>query len=725
MARGKQVAYLFDEAGADSVTARGGKGFGLRELADLGVPVPPGFTVTTSVARAFAQHGRVPKRLELQLRRQIHAIEKRTGKTFGRGSDPLLLSVRSGAAVSMPGMMDTVLNLGINSEVASALASKYGHHFADDCSRRFQSMFRSVVLGGDPAECNIPEDPWQQLRMAIAAVLRSWNSPRACLYRRANRIDNALGTAVNVQSMVFGNLDARSGSGVVFSRNVSTGANELYGEFLVEAQGDDIVSGSRTPLSLEAIKSWNDCIYTELAGYVRLLESMRNDVVDVEFTIESGKLFVLQVRNAKRTPEAAATIATHFVWEKRWSKEEALRRVSADELDALREGSLSAEIIADLKTKGRVLSCGIPAAPGVASGYVAFSSEEAVVMAKSGEPVILYRPDTCPDDLEGMLAADAIVTQTGGTTSHAAVVARALGKPAIVGCGSLEVEMDAVVTVDGRSGTVVFGEVDGVGKLDKKEVNLFKKWAKFDDANFALPKLQFSLVDEKISVNHLVNDFYLADAMAKAAERTDLERRAAQLKARVHRAIGERVLMYLVVAVASEAQYIFDFNRSTLQRECRDEVEILLREYHADAFSFSSALNVGAIARMRDMPHDRQAEFLRLVKSVFEVWGHVGYGGYGGERWAAIAGVAENFLCGSINATVFTDHAFDLQHNTGSVFGKHKMLSCKSLLLEDQLDLKKRESSVNVLYARLRVLCPRFSDEVRSVYQRGASLGVW
>lgn len=724
MARGKQVAYLFDEAGANSVTARGGKGFGLSELVDLGVPVPPGFTVTTSVARAFAQHGRLPKRLEQQLERQLKVLESRTGKKFGRGSDsidPLLLSVRSGAAVSMPGMMDTILNLGMNDEVVSTLANKYGHRFSDDCFQRFQSMFNSVVAGG----AGNPDDPWLQLEMALIAVLNSWNSRRALTFRKEHGISNGLGTAVNVQSMVFGNLDDRSGTGVAFSRNVATGADQIYGEFLINAQGEDIVAGTATPLPLSELEVWNADVFNQLSGIVRKLEEKRNDVVEVEFTVESGQLYVLQVRNAMRTPEAAATIATHFVWEKRWSKHEALSRVSADQLDALSETTIPQDVLERMDARGRILARGMPASPGVAFGTIAFTSEEAVMLAKTGEPVVLYRPDTSPDDLEGMLAADAIVTQTGGTTSHAAVVARALGKPAVVGCVNLDVEMDSVVTVDGRSGAIVSGELAQFGSIDKKEVNLFKRWAKFADASFKLPKLHFSMVSEKVSVNHLVNDFYLADAMAKASVGTELERRAADLKARVHRIVAERLAMYLVVAVASEAQYIFDINRSSLQRECHYEVETLKSVYNADAFSFSATDSMGAIARLKHLPHDQHVSFLRLVKTVFEVWGHVGYGGYGGEKWAAIAGAAENFLCGKINSTVFADHAFDLQHNTGSVFGKHKMLSWKHLLLEDQLDLKKQECDVSRLYSKLRALCPRYSDEVRSLYQRGVSLAIW
>lgn len=767
MARGKQIAFLFDEQGAASVTARGGKGFGLSELSRLGVPVPAGFTVTTSVARAFAQHGRVPGRLEHQLRRDIAVLEKRTGKQFGSATNPLLVSVRSGAAVSMPGMMDTILNLGLNQAIVEGLAVKYGTRFAYDCYRRFLSMFAEVVLGmpsskfedvlqkarkaeGVDSDCrlsgdalvslcgsfrdiisaqpgaSVPDDPWEQLQMSIDAVLHSWNNPRAVAYRRAQKIDNELGTAVNIQSMVYGNLNEHSGTGVVFSRNVATGDNELYGEYLVNAQGEDIVSGARTPLPIAGMSAWNGAVFNQLVEIVNRLELQRNDVVEIEFTVEAGVLFVLQVRNAKRTPEAAATIAAHFVWEKRWTKQEALERVEDVHLSALGDESLSAETLQQMAMRGRILAQGTPASPGVAVGTVVFSSEEAVLCARAGESVILVRPDTSPDDLEGMLAAEAIVTQTGGTTSHAAVVARSLGKPAIVGCADLCVDMETVVTVDGRSGVVVDGEVAQTGKFDKKEINLFTKWAKQLDASVKLPKLRFDMISRKVSVHQLLNDFYLVEAISKASSATKLERRSADVKARLHKEVADLLVTYLVIAVASEAQYIFDINRRTLHRECEHEIGRLREEFDADDFHQTRVDSVGAIARLKSLPHEKHVEFLQLAGSVFEVWGDVGYGGYGGLKWADIARAAENYLSGKINATVFADHAFDLQHNTGSVFGKHSMLTMRDRnLVTEQLEVKKAESDVSELYAKLMKLSTLLTDDVRSLYHRGGSLGLW
>jgi len=714
MGRSKQVAYLFEDKGAATVTARGGKGFGLCELTRLEIPVPPGFTITTSVARAFAQHGRVPNRLGLQLRREMRRLEQATGKQFGSGVNPLLVSVRSGAAVSMPGMMDTILNLGLNDEIADGLAARHGSRFADQCYRRFLSMF------GEVAKRNAPEDPWMQLELAVTAVLESWNTPRAVAYRNASGISNGLGTAVNIQSMVYGNLDDQSGTGVVFSRNVSTGENRLFGEFLVNAQGEDIVDGSRTPRPIEEMKAWNNAAYIELQEIAKRLEAHRNDVVDIEFTVESGNVYILQVRRAKRTPEAAATIATHFVWEKRWTKSEALSRVSANQLKALSEVGFSEEVLARADEEGKVLASGLAASAGVAVGRIVLTSQAAVAAAKRGEKVILARPETSPDDLSGMLAASAIITKTGGSTSHAAVVARSLGKPAVVGCRILNVREGDMVSVDGRAGLIIEGELTKTGVLDKKEVNIFLRWVEAANTNDQ-PKLRFETLAQRVSASQLINDFYLADAMEKASSATMLEGEAVKLKTNVHRDVADRMAMYLLAAVITEAGHCFsEVNLKKLRPECSKQLDLLRNEYDSHRRR--------SIQRLKEMPHEKHIRFLHLVATVFEAkaWGIVGTGGIGGKKWAIIARAAEGYLKGSVNATVFADHAFDLEHNGGSVFGKHPMIGRNtSAKMYAQLETKKLTSSVSGLYRRLTELDSQMSPEVTSLFRKGVEMGIW
>ncbi len=756
MGRSKQISYLFEDKGAATVTARGGKGFGLNEQTLLGIRTPSGFTITTAVARAFAQHGCVPMRLDGQVRRDLQRIEKKVGKTFGSPENALLVSVRSGAAVSMPGMMDTVLNLGINKEITRGIAEQHGARFAYDCYRRFLSTFGNVVMGVERAKfaetldnqkrlnrveldsmlsvdalralcwrygkiietetgSTVPEDPSEQLALAIQAVLRSWNNPRAVAYRQEMGIKNGLGTAVNVQSMVYGNLDDNSGTGVVFSRNVATGDSHLFGEFLVNAQGEDIVDGSRTPLPIESMREWDGAVYEELCDITRMLEVHRNDVVDIEFTVESGRLYILQVRNAKRTPEAAATIATHFVWEKRWTKEEALANVSANQLKALTEASFSDQVIAEARAKKLVLSTGVSASPGAAIGRVVFTSDQAVAAAKLGEKVILVRPDTSPDDLNGMLSAAAVVTYTGGSTSHAAVVARSLGKPAIVGCNELSVAEGELISVDGRSGLVFKGELERKGGLDKKEVNLLRRWAVAASCS-AKPELNFEHMSTAYSVSLLVNDFYLADAMAKASEGTILHKQAEQLRKRIHQQTAERIVTYLAVAVASEVPYAYGSHmRKRLYNQCAADMDALKNEFRAER---------GIADPLRGMSHSMHIRYLQLAAKVFEAPAWATYAHFGGKKWAAIARAAETFLSGQVNATVFADHAFDLEHNGGSVFGKSPMLT-RSSVLRMQLNEKKRAVSVSSLFHMLYSLFPEVSDEVESLYRTGVEMKLW
>ena len=504
--------YLFEEGSGDNKSLLGGKGAGLCEMTRAGLPVPPGLIVTTEACNAFYDNDKnFPEGMWEQVKEGLKAIEAKVGKRFGDAKNPLLVSVRSGAAFSMPGMMDTVLNLGLNEETVQGLAEQTGDlRFALDAYRRFASLFGEIVMGvahekfervldrfkaqtsgGRDTDLNsedlrhiitaqkqiivgeqqaIPEDPYEQLRVAIAAVFNSWMGRRAIDYRRVNRIPDSLGTAVNVQAMVFGNMGAGSGTGVAFTRNPSTGEKKLYGEYLLNAQGEDVVAGTRTPNPISELKKELPAVYKEFASITTLLEQHYHDMQDCEFTIERGKLWMLQTRTAKRTGAAAVRIATEMVYEKLIDRATAIRRVTPDQLDQLLHPTV------DPKADATVLATGLPASPGAAQGQVVFSPDEAEELAREGAQVVLVRQETSPDDYHGMVAAQAIVTARGGMTSHAAVVARGMGKTCVCGASALNIDysqqqfsVDGTVvtkgewiTVDGSTGRVFLGQVPTV-----------------------------------------------------------------------------------------------------------------------------------------------------------------------------------------------------------------------------------------------------------------------
>ncbi len=503
-----QYTFLFGQARGLDRTLLGGKGFALAEMTALGFPVPPGLTVTTEACRVYLETGAVPEGLWDEVREGIAALEQATGKRFGGPGMPLLVSVRSGAPVSMPGMMDTILNLGLTREGVAALSeASQSPRFAWDSYRRLIQMYGEVVLG-IPAQrftsildaekarlgierdvdfsaadlerlaerfrlaieesgASFPEDPWAQLQGAILAVFKSWNNPRAQAYRRHYRIPDHLGTAVNVQAMVFGNLGDDSGTGVAFTRNPATGERRLYGEYLRNAQGEDVVAGVRTPESLEALREENPSLYAELEAVAEKLERHFGDMQDFEFTVERGKLYLLQTRNGKRTPEAAVRIAVEMVEEGLIDERQALLRVDADTLPALLRARID-------RTDGRApVASGLPASPGAAVGRAVLSPQAAQEWTGRGYDVILVRTETSPEDVTGMFISKGILTARGGMTSHAAVVARGMGVPAVVGVQSLRIEASAkrfflgefelregdVISIDGSSGQVYVGEV--------------------------------------------------------------------------------------------------------------------------------------------------------------------------------------------------------------------------------------------------------------------------
>ena len=491
----------------------GGKGANLAEMARIGIPVPPGFTITTEVCRYYyANGGRYPEGMEEEVKAGIAFLEEQTGRRFGDPENPLLVSVRSGAPVSMPGMMDTILNLGLNDRSVEAIAGKIDPRFAYDSYRRLIAMYGNVVLGfkderGDPFDRlmqgfkrekgaatdldlsaedlkelvdrfkayykergqEFPQDPWEQLWGAIGAVFRSWNNERAIAYRRLNRIPDDMGTAVNVQAMVFGNLNARSGTGVAFTRDPATGENVLYGEYLLAAQGEDVVAGIRTPKPIAELEKDMPEVYKQLLEVREKLERHYRDMQDLEFTIEDGKLYLLQTRTGKRTGFAAVRIAVEMEREGLITKEEAILRIDpAEQVYQLLQPIFDPEE----KRKAKVIAKGLAAGPGAATGRIVFFPDDAVELSKK-EPVILVREETSPEDVEGMFAAAGILTARGGLTSHAAVVARQVGKVAVVGCEELEIDYDNRtitargvtlkegdwISIDGFTGEVLEGRV--------------------------------------------------------------------------------------------------------------------------------------------------------------------------------------------------------------------------------------------------------------------------
>jgi pyruvate,orthophosphate dikinase len=517
-----KYVYRFNEGNKTMRELLGGKGANLAEMTSIGLPVPPGFTITTEVCNFYSAHGDYPAGVDAQLEDALKALEADTGKTFGDASDPLLLSVRSGARASMPGMMDTILNLGLNdTTVEGVIASTGNARFAYDCYRRFVSMYGDVVLGckpesdeeGDVFEERLeamkkakgvtydteltaddlkeltagfkaavkertgkefPDDPRAQLWGAISAVFGSWGNDRAVAYRRLYDIPDDWGTAVNVQTMVYGNTGEESGTGVGFTRNPASGENMFYGEFLVNAQGEDVVAGVRTPRPVSELKElWPD-VYDELMDIQRTLEREMRDMQDFEFTIEKGRLFMLQTRNGKRTGLAAIRIAVDMADEGLIGHEEALMRIEPEQLNQLLRPIFDPDMKLKAVDEGRVKAKGLPAGPGAATGRVVFNAQDAVAWAAKGEKVLLVRDFTSPDDIRGMDAAQGILTAQGGMTSHAALVARQMGKVCIVGCGALDIDMkahtfkvdDAVVSegdwisIDGFTGEVILGALE-------------------------------------------------------------------------------------------------------------------------------------------------------------------------------------------------------------------------------------------------------------------------
>lgn len=524
----KKFVYMFNEGNSGMKELLGGKGANLAEMTAIGLPVPFGFTISTESCNAYYDAGKkVSSEIEAQIFACLQMLEEKTGKILGDPVNPLLVSVRSGAVFSMPGMMDTILNLGMNDETVKGLASLTNNpRFAYDSYRRFIQMFSDVVLDVDTfffeqlleeyrlehgysqdpelsaedwqtviagykrivkerTRKEFPQNPREQLLLSIKAVFDSWNNQRAIVYRRLNKIPDHLGTAVNIQSMVFGNMGNDSGTGVAFTRNPSTGEHTLYGEYLINAQGEDVVAGIRTPQPILTLEKEMPDVFKQFSETCQLLENHYKDMQDIEFTVERGKLFILQTRTGKRTAQAAIRIAVEMVEEGVIDKNTALLRVDPDQLNQLLHRRI------DESATRKILTKGLPASPGAASGQVVFDADEAEILGNEGKKVILIRPETTPDDIHGIIAAQAVVTSRGGMTSHAAVVARGMGKACICGCESLKIDLKAkqlsigdtviregeVLTIDGATGEVMIGEIPMIEPQLSEEFRLLLQWA--------------------------------------------------------------------------------------------------------------------------------------------------------------------------------------------------------------------------------------------------------
>jgi pyruvate,orthophosphate dikinase len=523
----KQVVP-FQEGDASMIALLGGKGANLAEMTRVGLPVPPGFTITTEACLAFFEKGNRLSDAHLeQIEESLNQLEKQKNQTFGDADNPLLVSVRSGSVSSMPGMMDTILNLGLNDKTVQGLAALTNNEkFAYDCYRRLLQMFGSVVLGMESSHFEsllhrlkekkgvhqdqevtadgwkelieaykacilsktgrpFPQNVYEQLKLAIEAVFKSWNNVRAQVYRKMNRIPDDQGTAVNVQSMVFGNMGGNCGTGVVFTRNPSTGENTFFGEYLIHAQGEDVVAGIRTPLAIAALQKEMPAIYEQLLNASKQLEKHYKDMQDIEFTVENNKLYLLQTRNGKRNAQAALKIAVDLVHEGVLTKQDAVSRIEVLHLDQLLHRGI------DEASIGEVLALGLPASPGAAVGQLVFDADTAEEWVRTGRSVILARTETTPEDIHGVIAAEGVLTSRGGMTSHAAVVARGMGKPCVCGCDEIRIvpeekrmfaqnrllEEGEWITLDGATGRVITGAMPLLEARMTDELLVILKWA--------------------------------------------------------------------------------------------------------------------------------------------------------------------------------------------------------------------------------------------------------
>ncbi|HJP81741.1 MAG TPA: PEP/pyruvate-binding domain-containing protein [Candidatus Saccharimonadales bacterium] len=689
---------------------RGGKGMSLAEMTALGLRIPPGFTIATGVSRAYRQHGRLPGRVLTQVERELRKLESATGRRLGGDRDPLLLSVRSGAEVSMPGMMDTLLNVGLNTEAYIAL-TEGDERFADELDRRLSTQWKALIGG------SVPEDPFQQIMQSIEAVLRSWESERARSYRERNGISHEMGTAVTVQQMVFGNMDQRSCTGVVFSADPSSGDETLCGEFLVQAQGEDVVSGANLTRPIIELRRWDEGVMTELQAVLAKLESHFQHPVDVEFTVESGVLYVLQARAVKFSPTARIVRAVRSVEattparRRAAAKAEVLLTVPPSLVDKALQPKVA-------ETTVPPLSYGLSVSGGAVTGIVVRDTEEAERLAAAGESVILVRPTTSPEDVPAMQVSAAIVTESGGPVCHAAIIARELAIPAVVGVSYISrLASGRTVTVDGASGCVYPGTLPLVVPPPSREVRLMRTWLQ----GTYEPRVGTEWVSARKEASALLADFYLTELMMRLSRSSSLEIKATTLRNETHRKVAEGVAMYLLLATAAESRHVWAMAQSVTVKE-----RALCVDRH---FGTVKAHGLGGDGRKHVM--DRVWSFARyqVSSALARVVGHVAFlfeyarwhDSYGGAPWWKITECLLGFLEGRLSPTKFVDQTFDLRHHGGALFDKHPMIR-ESYDLRGLLDLKRDSVSIETFYVAVRQYASR---EVRGMYQAGVKADLW
>ena len=699
----------------------GGKGHGIARLMALGLPTPPAIVISTTLARSMADTGKLPERFLPQLWREMKALEVRTGKGFGDPANPLLVSVRSGAMVSMPGMMDTILNVGLTTKVAERFAQSYGEEFVTDCRRHLWDALDVRLL------CS----PVEQLTSAINLVLQSWNSSRAKAYRREHRIADNLGTAITIQQMVFGNRTGvgESGTGVAMSHNPDTAEPVLFGNYLRQAQGHDLVSGEITPEAISTLEEREPELMAELKRALEVLQREVSGPVEVEFTIENGVLYLLQFRREKLSPEATIV---HLVQEKhagRMNRDEVMAAVPESVLATVASGAVLA---VDPRTmpEAKLLGTGTGVTMSAATGYFATDAASAKLWQSRGKRYILVREYTTPDDFELMLGSSGIITLEGGSTCHAAVVARHQGIPAVIGIGQAAYDLlmtesrkdfgvlNYCVTIDPARGDIWSGKLPLIATTHRKEVELFLRWKSMNR-----PVISPDLCCKAFPTNQALNDFYLGEAMLVECTDEALSAKIRTLHTELTKTTAAVFSTYLPLAVASEVTYANHAGHAVRDGGLFVELQKRFALEHRDQWRGFEAPEI--VSQLMQCSRGEVAEFFATCETIFSASGWTGT--VGGHAWAMIAAVGKQYWQGDIPAAIFVDRVFNLQHNTGPVFNKHRMVcdSYDSHELQYQLDLKRKQMTVQRKFEGLRRICRRFNQQLLDLYEEGQRKGVW
>ena len=730
---GAPVILTFaDPQSTDSAILRGAKGRSLALMQQKGMPVPPGFTLTTATARYFMDpEGEIPPGVTAALQQAMAELERETGYHFGDPLRPLLVSARSGAAASMPGMMDTILNIGLTEATYPGLVAFGGAPFAQDCRNRLQTMYADIV------GTTLPQDPWEQLLAAIRSVYHSWNNPRARDFRDWSGLDHSVGTAVTIQSMVYGNRGESSGTGVCRSCDVNSGDRSLCGEYLPNAQGEDVVSGTHTPLQLSNLKDSFPFSFHRLEKYAYALEELYGAPVEIEFTVEEGTLYLLQSRKAVLSPTAAAVRAVRLVSQGALSPDAAVSSLSQSQIEHLLRASRFDSARLEAAKMNDLLGSGLSASNGVAVGRVAFSSASAIEMAQEdGTPVILVRYLTDPSDLPGMLAACGVVTEVGGFTSHGAVVANSQRKPAVVGTGALKrplVEGEWIsIDSSGAEGFVLAGRLSCTPLIHECEVKKFLQWVRlFQRKSMGNRSIDPQWLSRKLKLNGAFADFYLTWAMEREAMGTELEGPIGNLRHRIHGELASVMTCYLTAAIIRE----FNDSQSRGAAYVCAPDDLSWIEGRCNAFA-GTYLLPEIVTNVSRLSLADQAEFFHHAAAIFRK-GHWEIA-FCGEPWAIIAEIVAAYLEGVIpDDTTFVDQTFNLQHHGGRLFDKHPLVKnefSNETVLRGQLNANLNAASIGELFVSVCHPSPcdaglgfsfEPSEDVLNVWKRGAQVGLW